>query len=63
MVMSDREFVADLLSKMPKDALLQMIADQIEFFAGIRRAREQARRREVVSIEELRKRVHTWFRE
>jgi hypothetical protein len=61
--MSDREFVADLLTKRPEDATLAMIADQIGFSAGIRRAREQARRRAVVSIEELRKRVHTWFRE
>jgi predicted transcriptional regulator len=58
--MSDRELVADLLTKMPEDASLDVIADQIEFLAGIRRAREQARRGEVVSIEEVRKRIHTW---
>jgi hypothetical protein len=58
--MSDRELVADLLSKLPEDASLDAIAEQIEFLAGIRRAREQAGRGEGRPIEEVRKLIGTW---
>jgi hypothetical protein len=58
--MSDRELVANLLAKLPEDASLDDIARAIEFVAGIRRAREQVRRGEVVSIEEVRRRMGTW---
>ena len=61
--MSDRELVADLLTKLPEDASLDAIAREIEFLAGIRRAREQVRRGQVVSIEEARKRVQEWARQ
>jgi hypothetical protein len=58
--MSDRELVADLLTKLPEDASLDVIKDQIELLAGIRRAREQARRGEGRPIEEVRKFIGTW---
>ena len=58
--MSNREFVIDLLSKLPEDAPLEEIAREIEFLAGIQTAREQARRREGIPAEDARKLIDAW---
>ena len=58
--MSNREIVIDLLSKLPEDAPLSEIAREIEFFAGVRTAREQAQRREGIPAEEARKLIDAW---
>ena len=58
--MSNREIVIDLLSKLPEDASLEEIAREIEFLAGIRTAREQARRREGIPAEDVRKLIGAW---
>ena len=58
--MSNREIVMDLLSKLPDDASLEEIAREIEFLAGIRVAREQARRREGIPAENARELIDEW---
>jgi hypothetical protein len=58
--MSNREIVMALLAKLPEDAPLEEIAREIEFLAGIRTAREQARRREGIPAEDARKLIDTW---
>jgi predicted transcriptional regulator len=58
--MSNREIVIDLVGKLPEDTPLEEIARQIDLLAGIRAAREQARRGEGVPAEEVRKLVDTW---
>lgn len=58
--LSDREIVINLLSKLPEDASLEEIAREIEFLAGIRIAREQARRREAIPAPDARKLIHAW---
>ena len=58
--MSNREIVIDLLSKLPEDAPLGEIAREIEFLAGIQKARQQARRREGMPAEDARKLIDTW---
>jgi hypothetical protein len=58
--MSNREIVIDLVGKLPEDTPLEEIARQIEFLAGLRAAREQARRGEGVPAEDARKLVDTW---
>jgi predicted transcriptional regulator len=58
--MSNREIVIDLVGKLPEDTPLEEIARQIGLLAGIRAAREQARRGEGVPAEEVRKLVDTW---
>ena len=50
----------DLLSKLPEDAPLEDIAREIKFLAGIRVAREQARRREGLPAEEAPTLVSAW---
>ena len=58
--MSNREIVIDLVGKLPEDTPLEEIARQIGLLAGIRAAREQARRGEGVPAEDVRKLVDTW---
>jgi hypothetical protein len=58
--MSNREFVLDLVGKLPEDTPLEEIARQIELLAGIRTAREQARRGEGTAAEETRHLVDKW---
>ena len=58
--MSNREIVIDLVGKLPEDTPLEEIARQIELLAGLRTAREQARRGEGVPAEDARKLVDAW---
>ncbi len=58
--MSNREVVIDLLSKLPEDAPLEEIAREIEFLAGIRTAKEQARRREYIPAPDARMLFDAW---
>ena len=58
--MSNREIVIDLLSRLPEDAPLEEIAREIEFLAGVRTAREQARRREGIPAEDARTLIDAW---
>ncbi len=58
--MSDREMVIDLVKKLPEDTSLEQIARQIQLLAGIKAAREQARRGEGSPPEEVRKLLKTW---
>ena len=58
--MSNREIVIDLVGKLPEDTPLEEIARQIELLAGLRAAREQARRGEGVPAEDARKLADTW---
>lgn len=50
----------DLLARLPEDVPLEDIAREIELLAGLRVAREQARRREGVPVEEARKLMSAW---
>ena len=52
--------VIELVAKLPENMPLAEIAREIELFAGIQTAREQARRNEGVSAEDARKLVDSW---
>ena len=58
--MNSRELVIELLNRFPEDTPLAEIAREIELLAGIKTAREQARRKEGVSAEQARKLVDEW---
>lgn len=58
--MSNREFVIDLVSKLPEDTPLEDIARRIELLAGINVAREQAKRGEGIPAEQARKLIDSW---
>ena len=58
--MSNRERVIELVRQLPEDTPLDQIAREIELLAGLKVAREQARRGEGVPIDEARKLVDSW---
>ena len=58
--MSNRELVIDLVSRLPEDTPLERIAREVELLAGIKTAREQAKRGEGVTVEAARKLVDSW---
>jgi hypothetical protein len=58
--MSNRELVIDLVTRLPEDTPLEEIARQIDLLAGIKTARDQARRAEGIPAEDARKLVDTW---
>ncbi len=58
--MSGKEMVMSLLARLPEDTTLEDIAYEIELLAGIKAAREQARRGEGVSAQDARRLVDAW---
>ena len=58
--MSNRETVIEFVSKLPEKMSLAEIAREIELFAGIQNAREQARCKEGVTEKDARKLVDSW---
>ena len=58
--MSSKDIVRQLLEKLPDEASLSDIAQEIEFVAGIREALAEAERGEVFTAEELRERLRSW---
>lgn len=58
--MSNRDIAIDLIKKLPEDASLQEIAREIEFVAGLRKAREEAVRGEGVKAEKAKQLVDSW---
>jgi hypothetical protein len=61
--MSNRELVMDLVAKLPEDASMKDIMEKIAFVAGVNHAIDQADRGEVISLEELEKRIEQWSTE
>jgi hypothetical protein len=59
-LVSNREMVIELVSKLPANTPLEEIAREIELLAGINKAREQARRGEGTPAEAARKLVSSW---
>ena len=58
--MNSKETVVSLLARLPEDTTLEKIAYEMELLAGIKVAREQARRGEGVSAQDARRRVDAW---
>ena len=56
--MSAKNTVIEFVGKLPEKMSLAEIAREVELFAGIQNAREQARRKEGIPAEEARKLVN-----
>ena len=61
--MSNRELVIDVVNKLPEDTPIADILERIAFVAGVNEAIEEADRGDVISLEELEKRVEQWATE
>jgi len=53
--MSDKTLAMEVIQRLPEDATLSDIRKEIEFIAAVKEGREQIRRGEVVSLEEVEK--------
>ena len=58
--MSSKEIALDMIRRLPDEATLLDIAQELEFLAGIRQATDELDRGEGVSAEEVLKRIPTW---
>ena len=58
--MSSKEVVQELLKKLPDEASLSDIAQEIQFVAGIREGLEELEHGQALSAEELRTRLRSW---
>jgi predicted transcriptional regulator len=59
--MSDKEIALESIQRLPDDASLDVIAEQMEFLAGIRKGLDQIDRGETVSHEEVKRQLATWL--
>ena len=53
--MSNREMILDLIARLPEDAPLEEFVREIELVAGLKTAREQARRGDDIPAEQARR--------
>ena len=58
--MSGKEIVKELLEKLPEEASLTDIAQEIEFVAGIREGTAELDRGESLTAAQLRERLRSW---
>jgi predicted transcriptional regulator len=57
---SDKTLVMEALQRLPDDATMVDIRKEIEFIAAVKEGREQVRRGEVVSLDDVEKKIHAW---
>ncbi len=58
--MSNKELVADLLTRLPDDVSLQEIARELEFVAGVQEGFTQLDRGEGVDIDQVEEMIAAW---
>ena len=58
--MSDKTLVMEALQRLPENATMVDIRKEIEFIAAVKEGREQIRRGEVVSLDEVEKKIPKW---
>jgi predicted transcriptional regulator len=59
--MSNKQIVADLLQRLPEDASLHAIAQEIEFVAAVRQGIEELDRGERIPIDEVERELPSWI--
>lgn len=60
--MSNKKIVLELLERLPEEASLSDIAQEIEFVAGVREGLAELDRGEYRTVEQLRERLRAWTR-
>jgi predicted transcriptional regulator len=58
--MSDKQTVLEAVRKMPDDATIAQIAEEVQILAAIQRSIEAADQGRVISHEEMRRRFESW---
>lgn len=59
--MSDKRLALKTIERLPDDASLDAIAQQLEFVAGIRKGLNEIERGETVPHEEVKRQLATWL--
>ena len=59
--MTNKEIVQDLLRRIPDDASLQDIAQELEFIAAVRQGLSELDNGDSVSIDEVEKELPSWI--
>jgi predicted transcriptional regulator len=60
--MIDKQLALESIQRMPDDASLEAIAEQLRFMAGVREGLCAVERGEVVSHEEVKRQLATWLK-
>jgi predicted transcriptional regulator len=58
--MSNKEVVAQLLTRLPEDVSLEQIAREIEFIAGVREGLDELDRGKGVSVLKVEETIFSW---
>jgi hypothetical protein len=58
--MSDKALIIEALQRLPEDATISDIRQAVEFIAAVKVGREQVRRAEVVSLNDVARKVQEW---
>lgn len=58
--MSNKQVVADLLTRLPDDVSLQQIAREVDFIAGVREGLDQLDHGKGIEIEKVEKLIESW---
>lgn len=59
--MSDKQLALESIQRLPENTSLDVIAERLEFLAGIRKGLDQIERGETVSHEEVKRQLATWL--
>ena len=59
-LMSNKEVVTHLLTRLPEDVSLERIAQEIEFIAGVQEGLDELDRGEGVGLAEVEKMIASW---
>jgi predicted transcriptional regulator len=59
--MSDKQLALDSIARLPEDASLGTIAEQMRFLAAIRKGLDQIERGQTVPHDEVKRQLVTWL--
>ncbi len=59
--MSDKQLALDSIERLPEDASMDVIAEQMEFLAAIRKGLDQIKNGQTVPHDEVKRQLATWL--
>ena len=58
--MSDKTLVMEALQRLPEDVTIVDIRKEIDFIVAVKSGREQIQRGEIISLNEVEKKIQAW---
>ena len=59
--MSDKQLVLNSIGRLPDDASLDAIAEQVEFLAAVRKGLDQIERGQTIPHDEVKRQLASWL--